>query len=75
LNEYGWESGVTADRIKEALGSFMADALPGGYYRLTKPNANLRLILESMGADADLRLPTAAEIRKLKKSVDAAGMS
>jgi transposase len=75
LNEDGWESGVTAAGIKDALGSFQADALPGGYYRLTKPNADMKLILESMGADADLRLPRAAEIRKLKKAVDAAGMS
>ena len=74
LNEDGWESGVTADRIKEALGSFQADALPGGYYRLTKPNADMKLILESMGADADLRIPTATDLRKLKKSIDRAGM-
>jgi hypothetical protein len=75
LNEDGWESGVTADRIKEALGRFMADALPGGYHRLTRPNADMRLILESMGVDGDLRLPTATELRKLKKTVDGAGMS
>jgi transposase len=75
LNEDGWESGVTADRIKEALGSFEADALPGGYYRLTRPNVDMRLILESMGADADLRLPTATDLRKLKKAVDETGMS
>jgi transposase len=74
LNEDGWESGVTADKIKEALGSFRADALPGGYYRLTKPNADMKLILESMGADADLRIPTATDLRKLKKSIDRAGM-
>jgi transposase len=75
LNEDGWESGVTADRIKEALGSFMADALPGGYHRLTRPNADMRLILESMGVAGDLRLPTSTELRKLKKTVDGTGMS
>jgi transposase len=70
LNDDGWESGVTAERIKEALCSFQADALPGGYYRLTKPNDDMRLIFESMGVDADLRLPIAAEIRQLKKAID-----
>jgi hypothetical protein len=33
-----------------------ADALPGGYYRLTRPNADMTLILKSLGVDADLRL-------------------
>jgi transposase len=74
-SEDGWESGVTADKIKEALGSFMADALPGGYYRLTKPNADLRVILESMGVNADLRIPTATDLRRLKKAIDDAGIS
>jgi transposase len=74
LNEDGWESGVTADNIKEALSSFRADQLPGGYYRLTEPNENMRLILESIGVDADLRLPTITDIRRLKKMIDDAGM-
>jgi transposase len=71
-NEDGWESGITADRIKEALTSFQADALPGGYYRLTRLNDDMRLILESIGLNADLRLPTASELRHLKFSFDKA---
>lgn len=72
LNEDGWESGVTADRIKKALESFQADAVPGGYYRLTKPNDDMRLILDALGIHADLRLPTASDLRKLKYSFDKA---
>jgi transposase len=75
LNEDGWESGVTAVKIKEALGSFQADALPGGYHRLTRPNVEMKLIFESMGLDAELRLPTSTELRKLKKSIDEAGLA
>jgi transposase len=75
LGEDGWESGVTAGRIKEALVSFQADALPGGYYRLTKPNDDMKLILDSMGIDADLRLPSATQLRKLKKSFDLAAVA
>jgi transposase len=71
-NEENWESGITADRIKEALVSFQADALPGGYHRLTKPNDDMRLILESMELNADLRLPTVTELRHLKFSFDKA---
>jgi len=63
---------VTADRIKKALESFQADAVPGGYYRLTKPNDDMKLILDSLGISADLRLPTASELRKLKYSFDKA---
>ena len=72
LNEDGWESGLTADRIKKALSGFQADALPGGYYRLTKLTEDLRLILDALGIDADLRLPTVHELRQLKYSFDKA---
>jgi transposase len=75
LNEDGWESGVTAERIKEALTSFQADALPGGYYRLTRPNDDMRLILDSFGVDANLRIPTAHDLRKLKLAFDNTGMT
>jgi transposase len=72
LNEDGWESGISADRIKDALNSFQADALPGGYYRLTKPTEDFRLIADSMGVNAELRLPTASELRQLKYAFDKA---
>jgi hypothetical protein len=71
-NEEGWESGVTANRIREALHSFQADALPGGYHRLTRPNDDMRLILESIGLDVDLRLPTLSGLRQLKFAFDKA---
>jgi hypothetical protein len=70
LNIDGWESGVTAERVQEALGFWNADSLPKGYYRLCKPNDDLRLILEAFGIDADLRLPTATELRRLKHNFD-----
>ena len=75
LNEEGWESGVTADRIKAALGSFQADALPGGYHRITNPNEDMELILDGLGVPANLCLPTAAELRRFKKSIADAGMA
>jgi len=74
LNEYGWESGITADRIKKALASFQADLMPGGLCRLTKPSDDLKLILESFNINADLRLPTISELRKLKYSFDRSGI-
>ncbi len=65
-----WESGLSANRIQDALASFQADALPCGYYRLTEPNDDLTLILQSFGVHSDLRLPSAKLLRKLKKSFD-----
>jgi hypothetical protein len=75
LNEDGWESGITADRIKEALGSFNADALPGGFFRLTRPNDDMRLVLDSFGVGANLRIPTVHALRKLKLAFDKAGLA
>ncbi len=69
-NENGWESGLSANRIKKALKSFQADALPGGYYRLTKPTEDMQLILNAFGIDRDLRLPTLSDLRQLKYAFD-----
>lgn len=73
-NEDGWESGITADRIKKALATFQADLQPGGRFRLTKPSDDLKLILESFNINADLRLPTNSDLRKLKYSFDRSGI-
>jgi transposase len=70
LNHNGWESGVTAERIQTALVEFCADALPGGYYRISKPNDDLKIILEALGIEANLRLPTVKELRMLKYAFD-----
>lgn len=72
LNENGWEAGITGETIKKALTSYQADALPGGYYRLTKPTDDMRIILEALEIDGDLRLPTVGELRKLKYQFDKA---
>jgi len=71
-NEDGWEAGITADRIKKALASFQADALPDGYYRLTRPMDDLQLILDALDLKANLKLPTVSELRQLKYSFDKA---
>jgi transposase len=70
MNVEGWESGVTAERIKRALNSWNADGLGDGYYRLTKQNDDLKLILKSFKVDADLRIPTTSTLRQLKYDFD-----
>ena len=75
LNLDGWESGLSADRIQHALANWQADALPGGYYRLTKPSDDLRFILGAFDIDGSLRLPVQSDIRRLKLAFDAVSFS
>lgn len=74
MNEDGWESGITADRIKKALNGFQADLQPGGHCRLTRPSEDLKLILKSFNINDDLRMPTVSDLHKLKYSFDRAGI-
>jgi transposase len=75
LNLDGWESGLSAERIQRALASWQADALPGGYYRLSKPSDDLRIILSAFGIDSTPRLPVQSDIRHLKFAFDAMTLS
>ena len=73
-NGDGWESGITAERIQEALCSLQASALPGGYFYATEPNDDMALILHAFGVDAQLRLPTLGQLRSLKRAFDRSGL-
>jgi hypothetical protein len=66
--------GLSADRIKKALEEFKADAIPGGYFRITKPSKDRRLIMDAIGVDADLKIPTEQELRQLKYQIDQGGI-
>jgi len=65
-----WELGLSADRIKNALGDFNADALPGGWYRLVKPTDDFKLIADAYGVECSLRIPSVQELRQLKYRFD-----
>jgi transposase len=67
-----WETGLSADKIKRALDCFAADALPGGYFRLSKPGADIDMIMDAIGVAADLRIPTEHDLRQLKYAIDKA---
>jgi transposase len=69
-NNTNWEQGLSAARIKQALSSFQADPLPGGYFRLTPVTSDLKLILDSFGIKSQLTLPTISELHQLKYSFD-----
>ena len=63
-----WESGLSAERIQSALRDWCADPLPSGYFRMSKLSEDLELILYALRIHADLRLPTAKDLRSLKYS-------
>jgi hypothetical protein len=66
----GWESGLSAERIQSALGGWMADVLPGGYFRLTKPSRDLNLLLDLLNHKDISPVITVPQLRSLKRTVD-----
>jgi predicted O-methyltransferase YrrM len=66
---------LSAERIKKALGLFMADALPNGYFRLTTVDNDLKMIMQAFGITQELCLPTVSQLRKLKSVIDKAVMN
>jgi len=75
IGEDGWESGLSARRIQEALADWEADVLPGGYCRLCKPSEDLKLIFDAFGVNGDIRLPSLKDLRQLKYAFDKADWS
>jgi len=63
---FDWEEGLSAARIQKALQGFTADALPQGYYRISKRTEDLDLILKALGIEHDLRLPTLSDIKQYR---------
>ena len=68
-NEDGWESGLSAERIQNALKTWCADPLPQGYYRLTRPTDDLQLILSACGVTIEEKLYPEPDVRKIKYSI------
>ena len=63
LNVDGWEQGITAEKIKEALNSFKACSDKIGNCALTKPNKEIEKIVKSLG----LEMPDLTTIDKINK--------
>lgn len=66
---FDWEDGLSAARIQKALQGFTADALPQGYYRISKRTEDLDLILTALNINHDLRLPTLSDIKQYRYQV------
>ena len=68
LNVDGWEQGITAEKIKEALNKFQADKLPNDYYKITDID-NIRKVLNCFTIEMNLGIPTETKIRKMINQV------
>lgn len=66
---FDWEEGLSAARIQKALQEYTADALTQGYYRLGKRSNDLTLILQALGIDHDLRLPSLSDLKQYRFKV------
>ena len=69
LNVDGWEQGITAEKIKEALNNFKACSDRKGTCMISKPSAYLEKIAKSLSIDIT-SLTTIDKINQLKNRVN-----
>jgi hypothetical protein len=70
----GWESGLSAAKIQDALNSWIAEPL-GGYYRVNKSSEDLKLILDAFCVPSYYKWPKDKDIRQIKYSLKNSGLN
>ena len=70
LNVDGWEQGITAERLKEALNEFNADYFYNEYYKISEINDEIKQILKSNNEEFEFKDYTLNEIKELRKLVN-----
>ena len=70
LNVDGWEQGITAERLKEALNEFNADHFYNEYYKISEINDEIKQILKSNNEEFEFKDYTLNEIKELRKLVN-----
>lgn len=69
-NDLDWETGLSSDKIQEALNKWQVDCLDGTYYRFNGlKDSNLNLILEAHGINIPQKLFQKGELRKIKTEI------
>ena len=63
LNVDGWEQGITADKIKQALNNFKACSDKNGTCLISTPDIQIEKIIKSLG----LEMPDLTTIDKIDK--------
>lgn len=70
LNVDGWEQGITAEKIKEALNKFQADKIIDEYYKTSEIKGEIELILLSNNIKFQWKDYTISEIKDLQKLIN-----
>ena len=70
LNVDGWEQGITADKLKDALNNFKADQVYSDYYKITSINNEIDKILKSNNIEFKFKDYSLKEIKELRKMVN-----
>lgn len=74
LNVDGWEQGITAEKIKEALNNFQADQVYCDYYKITEINEEMDKILKSNEIQFQFEDYNIQEIKTLRKQINNIGI-
>ncbi len=69
LNEDGWETGISAEKFAKSLKEFCADRISDEYYKVSRPNEDIQLLLDIVGSSIDLQFPKEKILRKLKAEI------
>ena len=69
LNVDGWEQGITADKIKQALNNFKACSDKTGTVLISTPDIQIEKIVKSLGFEMP-NLTTIAKIDKFKNQLN-----
>ena len=70
LNVDGWEQGITAEKLKEALNEFNADHFYNDYYKMSELSNEIKEILKSNNIDYEFKDYTLSEIKQLRKMIN-----
>ena len=66
-----WSTGLSGQRIQEALNKWKVDKLPGDFYRFTDiDDPDLAMILKAFHIDIPPKLYRRAELKSIKTSID-----
>ena len=74
LNVDGWEQGMTAEKIKEALNNFQADSIYLDYYKISEINKEIDKILKANNINFKFEKYTIKEIKELRTSINNIGI-
>ncbi len=69
LNVDGWEQGITAEKLKEELNKFEADAFDENSYKMRKPTNNILKLLNIYEYNFNFKLPSKQAILELRNYI------